>query len=97
MSKLQPMNGNVILKPIDSQEETFGNIIIPDLGKERPEIGEVAAVSDTFNWNQGVWKQTELKVGDKVLIPKLGAMKISVEGQDYFICKENDILGIIKN
>lgn len=94
---IQPLNGHIILTPVEETEQMVGNIIIPDLGKERPEIGEVAAVSDTFNWNMGVWKQTELKVGDRVLIPKLGAMKISVDGQDYFICKENDILGIIKN
>jgi len=94
---IQPLNGHIILTPVEEIEQMVGNIIIPDLGKERPEIGEVAAVSDTFNWNMGVWKQTALEVGDKVLIPKLGAMKISVDGQDYFICKENDILGIIKN
>ena len=94
---IQPLNGHVILSPIETEEQTIGNIIIPDLGKERPEMGEVVAVSDTFNWNMGEWKRTELTVGDKVLIPKLGAMKISIDGQDYFICKENDILGIVKN
>ena len=94
---IQPLNGHIILTPVEEIEQMVGNIIIPDLGKERPEMGEVVAVSDTFNWNRGEWKKTELAVGDKVLIPKLGAMKITVDGQDYFICKENDILGIIKN
>lgn len=95
MSKLQPMNGNVILKPIESQEETFGNIIIPDLGKERPEMAEVVATSPTFNWHTGDNKQSHLAPGDKVLIPKMGAMKITIEGEDYFICKETEILSTI--
>jgi chaperonin GroES len=93
---IQPLNGHVILSPIETEEQTIGNIIIPDLGKEKPEIGEVIAVSDTFNWNTGQFKTSQLSVGEKVLIPKLGTMRVSVEGVDYYIVKETDILGIIK-
>ena len=91
-NKLQPMNGNVILRPIESQEETFGNIIIPDLGKERPEMAEVVATSTTYNWHNGDHVKSQLEQGMKVLIPKLGAMKITIEGEDFFICKETEIL-----
>ena len=94
MSKLTPLNGHIILKPIEEQEQTYGNIVIPDMGKERPEIGEVVEVSSTYNWNKGDWKQTELKVGQKVLVPKLGASKITVDGEDYYITKESEILAI---
>lgn len=93
---IQPLNGHVILTPIETEEQTIGNIIIPDLGKEKPEIGEVVAVSDTFNWNTGEFRKTQLSQGDKVLIPKLGTMRVSVEGTDYYIVKETDILGVIK-
>jgi len=91
-SKLKPMNGNVILKPIDSQEETFGNIIIPDLGKERPEMAEVVSISPTYNWHNGDYVKSNLEVGMKVLIPKMGGMKVTIDGEDYFIAKEVDIL-----
>ena len=91
-NKLQPMNGNVILKPIDSQEETFGNIIIPDLGKERPEMAEVVATSPTYNWHSGESVKSNLEVGMKVLIPKMGGMKVTIDGEDYFIAKEQEIL-----
>jgi chaperonin GroES len=94
MSKLTPLNGHVILKPIEEQEQTYGNIVIPDMGKERPEIGEVVEVSSTYNWNKGDWKSTELKVGQKVLVPKLGSSKITVDGEDYYITKESEILAI---
>ena len=95
MSKLSPLNGNVILKPLESQEETFGNIILPDLGKERPEMAEVVATSTTYNWHTGDQVKSQLEIGMKVLIPKLGAMKITIDGEDYFICKETEILSTV--
>ena len=94
MSKLTPLNGHVILKPIDEQEQTYGNIVIPDMGKERPEIGEVVETSDTYHWNTGKLYPTHLQVGQKVLVPKLGASKITIDGEDYYITKETEILAI---
>ena len=90
-SKLQPLNGYLVLKPIDTEEETYGNIVIPDLGKERPEMGEVVATSGTYNYNSDKLVPSNLTVGDKVLIPKLGSLRITVEGDEYFICKEQDV------
>jgi chaperonin GroES len=91
MSKLQPLNGYLILRPIEEDEQTYGNIVIPDLGKERPEMGEVVAVSGTYNYNSDTLVPSALIVGDKVLIPKLGSLRITVEGDEYFICKEQDV------
>ena len=91
MSKLQPLNGYLILRPIEEDEQTYGNIVIPDLGKERPEMGEVVAVSGTYNYNSDTLVPSALTVGDKVLIPKLGSLRITVEGDEYFICKEQDV------
>ena len=92
MSKLHPVNGHVILKPVEEGETTYGNIVLPDLGKEKPEMGEVVATSSTFNWHTGQDVLSKLSVGDKVLSPKLGAMKITVEGEDYYITKETEVL-----
>lgn len=89
---LQPLNGHVILKPVEEGETTYGNIVLPDLGKEKPEMGEVVATSSTFNWHTGQDVESGLSVGDKVLIPKLGSMKIAVEGEDYYITKETEVL-----
>jgi chaperonin GroES len=96
MSKLVPLNGFAILKPIEEQEQLAGNIIIPDLGKEKPEVGEVVAVSDTYNWHTGNPYQTHLTVGDIVLIPKMGSQRLVIEGEEYYITKETDILAILK-
>lgn len=96
VSPILPLNGNVLLKPLEESEMTYGNIVIPDMGKERPEMGIVVASSPTYNWNRGEYVQSKLDQGEKVLIPKMGAMKVSVEGEDYIIIKESEILGVIR-
>jgi len=94
MSKLTPLNGNVIIKPIENEEQMVGNIVIPDMGKEKPEIGEIVAASDTYNWHTGEYYRTKLIPGQKVLVPKMGSVKITVDGDDYIITKESEILSI---
>ncbi len=96
VSPIKPINGNILLKPVEESELTYGNIVIPDMGKERPEMGTVVESSPSFNWNLGEYVDSKLNAGDKVLIPKMGAMKVTVEGEDYIIIKESEILGVIK-
>lgn len=96
MKKITPLNGFVVLKPIDTEEETFGNIIIPDLGKERPEMGKVIASSNVYNYNTDKLVISTLEEGEIVLIPKLGSQRIVVDGEDYYICKESDIFAVIE-
>lgn len=93
--KITPINGYVVLKPVEEAEQTFGNIVIPDLGKERPEMGKVVESSSTYNYHTDHEVESSLKPGDIVLIPKLGSQRIVIEGEDYYICKETDILAII--
>lgn len=95
MSALTPVNGHVILKPVEEQEQMAGNIIIPDLGKEKPEVGEVIATSGTFNWHTGKVVPSQLEVGSKVLIPKMGSQRLSVGNEEYYITKETEILAIL--
>ena len=96
MSKqITPINGYVVLKPVEETEQTFGNIVIPDLGKERPEMGKVVDVSPTYNFHTDKNVESVLHPGDLVLIPKMGSQRIVIEGEDYYICKETDVLAII--
>ena len=90
------MNGYVVLRPVETSEEMVGNIILPDMGKERPETGEVIAVSGTYNYHKGEEIPSNLSVGDIVLIPKMGTTKISFAGEDYFITKETEVLAVLK-
>jgi chaperonin GroES len=94
MNNLIPLNGNIIIKPLEEQETTYGNIVIPDMGKEKPEIGIVMSVSDTLNWHTGEYVRSLVKPGDKVLIPKMGAVSFTLNGEDFYITKETEILAI---
>ena len=97
MSKLKPINGNVILRPVEEQEMMSGNIIIPDMGKEKPEMVEIVAISQIYNFNKGEYVPTVLKVGMKVLIPKLGAQSVTVEGEEFYITAQSSILSILED
>ena len=96
MSKLRPVNGNVIIRPIEEEEQMSGNIIIPDMGKERPEMGEIIAVSKIYNFNKGEYVPTIIEIGMKVLIPKMGAKSVTIDGEEYYITAQSSILSIIE-
>ena len=69
MSKLNPRGGNIILKLLDTSEMMVGNIIIPDVGNEKALMAEIIAVSDVYNYHRGELVPTDLKVGQKVVLP----------------------------
>jgi len=92
---LQPQNDRVLIKPVESGEEMYGSIIIPDMGKEKPEMGEVIAVGPGRQSEFGGWLEVKAKVGDVVLIPKIGSMRIDFEGQEYFITPDREILATV--
>jgi len=97
MSKiLKPKNDRVLIKPIDEGEQTYGNIVIPDMGKEKPEMGEVIAVGEGRMSEFGSYIAVNAEVGSVVLVPKLGTMKIDFEGQEYYIVQDREILAIIE-
>lgn len=92
---LQPQNDRVLIKPVESGEEMYGNIIIPDMGKEKPEMGEVIAVGPGRQSEFGQFIRVNAKVGDFVLIPKIGSLRLDFEGQEYFITPDREILAIV--
>jgi chaperonin GroES len=96
MNKLRPINGNIILRPVEEDEPMAGNIIIPDIGKERPEIAEVIAVSNIYNFNKGEYAPTTLEVGMKVFLPTMGTQSVIIKGEEYWIANQNSILTIIE-
>ena len=96
MSKLKPTSGHVVLRPIEEEELMAGNIIIPDMGREKPEMAEVIAVTPIFNFNTDTIVPLDVKVGDKVLIPKMGAQTITLEGEEYYITQLSQIIAILE-
>ena len=97
MSKtLTPFNDRVIIKPIEEDEQMYGSIVVPDLGKERPEMGEVIAVGPGRQTEFGQFIRVNAKVGDIVLIPKIGSLRVDFEGEEFFITPDKEILASIK-
>ena len=94
---IEPLGDKIVILPQEEEEQMYGNIIVPDTGQEKPEIGKVVAVGEGRVTNEGAIIQNQLKVGQKVIVPKFGAQVVVVENETYIIASENDILGIIKN
>jgi len=98
MSKLlKPTNDRILIKPIDEGEQTYGSIVIPDMGKEKPEMGEVLAIGPGRLSEHGqLITVRSCKVGDVVLVPKLGTLRLDFEGQEYYIAQDKEILAVVK-
>ncbi len=94
---IEPLGDKIVILPQEEEEQMYGNIIVPDTGQEKPEIGKVVAVGEGRVTNEGAIIQNQLKVGQNVIVPKFGAQVVAVENNTYIIASENDILGIIKN
>ena len=94
---IEPLGDRVVILPLEEEEQTYGNIVVPDMGKEKPEMGTVLAVGEGRVTNDGAIIQNQLKKGQIVMVPKFGAQIVVVENETYIIASENDILGIIKN
>ena len=93
---ITPLGDKIIILPLEEGEQTYGNIIIPDAGQEKPEIGTVLAVGPGRISTNGVLIPNKLEVGVTVMVPKFGAQVVVVENETYIIAGESDVLGIIK-
>ena len=93
-SKLQALFNAVIVKPIESEESTYGSIIVPDMGKENSIRGEVYIVGPGYYNNDGTFIYTTVQPGDIVYLPQMGPSKIQYKGVDYLVCRENEILAV---
>ena len=95
--KFRPLHDRVLIKVLDSEEKTSGGIIIPDTAKEKPQEGEVVAVGPGAINDGGKLTPMDVKVGDVVLFGKWSGTEVKIDGQEYSIMKESDIMGISKS
>ena len=95
--KFRPLHDRVLIKVLDSEEKTSGGIIIPDTAKEKPQEGEVVAVGPGAMNESGKLAPMEVKVGDLVLFGKWSGTEVKIDGKEYSIMKESDIMGISKS
>jgi len=94
--KFRPLHDRVLIKVLDSEEKTSGGIIIPDTAKEKPQEGEVVAVGPGAKSEDGKIISMDVKVGDIVLFGKWSGTEIKIDGTEYSIMKESDVMGIAK-
>jgi chaperonin GroES len=95
--KIRPLSDHILIEPIKEEEKTKLGILLPETAeKEKPEQGKVIAVGVGRKTNAGKIIPVEIKVGDKVLFTKYGPNEIKIDGKEYLIAKEEDILAIIE-
>ena len=94
--KFRPLHDRVLIRVLDSEAKTSGGIIIPDTAKEKPQEGEVVAVGPGAKSEDGKIVSMDVKVGDIVLFGKWSGTEIKIDGTEYSIMKESDIMGIAK-
>ena len=94
--KFRPLHDRVLIKVLDSEEKTSGGIIIPDTAKEKPQEGEVVAVGPGAMNEAGKIASMDVKIGDIVLFGKWSGTEVKIDGKEYSIMKESDIMGVSK-
>jgi chaperonin GroES len=92
---VKPLADRIIIRPLEAEQKTAGGIIIPDNAKEKPQKGEVVAVGPGKVSDGGQKIDMSLKNGDKVLYGKYSGTEVSIDGQEYLIMKESDVLAIL--
>lgn len=94
--KFKPLYNNVVIKPIDSEEQQHGNIVVPDMGKEKASQATVVAIGPGWTTLNGVRIMSDLKIGDTVFYSAMGGQRINYQGEEYFVFKDTDLLTIIE-
>jgi chaperonin GroES len=93
--KFRPLHDRVVVRRLESEEKTAGGIIIPDTAKEKPQEGLVEAVGPGARDESGKLVPLDVKAGDRVLFGKWSGTEVKIDGQEYLIMKESDVMGII--
>jgi chaperonin GroES len=91
----RPLHDRVLVRRVEAEEKTAGGIIIPDTAKEKPQEGEVVAVGTGKRSKDGELISLDVKVGDRVLMPKWGGQEIKIDGEEYQVLKEEDLFGVL--
>ena len=94
--KLKPLDDRVVVKPQEAEEKTAGGIVLPDTAKEKPLMGKVVAVGAGKLLDNGKRAQMSVKKGNTVLYGKYGGSDIEIDGQEYKILHESEILGVVE-
>ncbi|MBX3024928.1 co-chaperone GroES [bacterium] len=94
--KIRPLQDRVIVQRVQEEEKTKGGIIIPDTAKEKPQEGKVVAVGKGKVNDDGKVTPLDVKAGDRILFGKYSGTEVKIDGEDFLIMREDDILGVLE-
>ena len=94
---IRPLHDRIIVEHLEEETKTAGGLIIPDTAKEKPQQGKVIAVGKGKKTEDGKILPLDVKVGDKILFGKYAGTEIKIEGKEYLMMREDDVLGVVEN
>jgi chaperonin GroES len=94
--KFRPLHDRVVVEALEAEAKTAGGVILPDTAQEKPQEGKVISIGPGVRGDDGKISALDVKKGDRVLYGKWSGTEIKVDGKDYLIMKESDIMGIIE-
>jgi len=94
---LKPLGDRIVLRQLDPQEKTKSGLVLPDTAKEKPQEGKVIAVGTGRLLDDGTVKSLEIKTGDRVLYGKYAGTEVSIEGDEFLILREEDVLAVVQS
>ncbi len=94
---LKPLQDRIVVKRLEAQEKTKSGIIVPDSAKERPQEGKIVAVGTGKILEDGGTKKLEVKTGDRVLYGKYSGSEVTIDGEEFLILKEEDVLAVVQS
>jgi chaperonin GroES len=95
MMKIRPLHDRVIVKRLEEERKSAGGIVIPDNAAEKPDQGEVIAVGPGKRNEEGKREALDVKVGDRILFGKYSGTTVKIEGTEYLVMREEDIMGVV--
>src|SRR5690242_21834468 len=97
MNKIRPLHDRVVVKRLDAENKSAGGIVIPDTAGEKPDQGEVVAIGKGKILEDGKVRPLDVKVGDRILFGKYSGQAVKVEGTEYLVMREDDIMGVVRS
>lgn len=94
-TKFRPLHDRLLVKRVEEERKTAGGIIIPDTATEKPIQGEIIAAGKGAVDDEGKVRPMDVKVGDRILFGKYGGTEVKIDGDDYLILRESDVLGVV--
>jgi chaperonin GroES len=97
MASLKPLGDRIVVKALEPEEKTKSGLVLPDTAKEKPQEGKVVSVGSGRLMDNGSLKKLEIKTGDKILFGKYSGTEIRIEGDDYLILREDEVLAVVES